>query len=318
MADIAGDAGIKPDKPFLLGASLLSMSLWDKAWSHHAQVLAGDAEALHDMRVALRRLRSCLENYQEPQARAWLSRDIVKQIKAHRSDLGKLGDIMGAVRDFDVLEEYLNEFAARENLNLDASEELQSFRKYLRDERADEFKILARRLKKDRRPKKLRSEFRIWGASLAGVAGLSEDEISLREAARLILQSRIEASLALGQTLDEGANETGQHELRKALRRTRYTLEAFAPAYDGKVKAAVKILVELQDVLGEMQDRTVLNQTLQTAFDVEHEDDLAGDAAQFASYNVNRRRYLLGQVRGLWQQTYDANFWETLHAMSDV
>ena len=317
MADIAGDAGIKADEPFLLGASQLSMSLWDEAWSHDGQVLAGDAEALHDMRVALRRLRSCLENYQAPQARAWLSRAIVKEIKEHRHELGALGDAMGAVRDYDVLEEYLSDFGEREKLDIEASEELQRFRKYLQDARADEFKILARRVKKDGRAQKLRGEFRRWAASLAGVAGLSKDEISLQTAARIILQSRIEASLALGHTLEDGADEAGQHNLRKALRRTRYTLEAFAPAYDGKVKAAVKTLVELQDVLGEMQDRTVLNQTLQKAFKVKHEDDLSGDALRFAQFNVHKRRYLLGQVRALWQQSHNDKFWDTLHAMSD-
>lgn len=66
-----------------------------------ARAAAGDVDAVHDMRVASRRLRVALSNFAvccAPEMR----RDT-------RARLGRLADALGAVRDLDVMIEALNE-----------------------------------------------------------------------------------------------------------------------------------------------------------------------------------------------------------------
>ena len=69
--------------------------------SQEERVTAGDAEAVHDMRVATRRLRVALSNFAacfEAEKRGDL-----------RTRLGQMADLLGAVRDLDVMLEALKQ-----------------------------------------------------------------------------------------------------------------------------------------------------------------------------------------------------------------
>lgn len=68
--------------------------------SQEEMVTAGDAEAVHDMRVATRRLRVALSNF----AACF---DAEKR-RAMRAQLGQIADVLGAVRDLDVMLEALD------------------------------------------------------------------------------------------------------------------------------------------------------------------------------------------------------------------
>jgi CHAD domain-containing protein len=62
--------------------------------AHEAGALAGDVEAIHDMRVTVRRLRVALSNFA-----ACLDKD---EHRKQRHRLSNLADALGAVRDLDV------------------------------------------------------------------------------------------------------------------------------------------------------------------------------------------------------------------------
>ena len=64
MADIAKRAEVQPEEPAVAGVSRMADYLWDEVWNHADQTASGDADALHDMRVAIRRLRSLLQNFE--------------------------------------------------------------------------------------------------------------------------------------------------------------------------------------------------------------------------------------------------------------
>jgi CHAD domain-containing protein len=66
MADLATEAGLRADDEILHAAGKLFTYLWDTAWQHSSATAGGDADALHDMRVAIRRLRSALQNFEGP------------------------------------------------------------------------------------------------------------------------------------------------------------------------------------------------------------------------------------------------------------
>src|SRR5690606_8693594 len=111
-----------------------------------------------------------------------------------------------------------------------------------------------------------------------------------------------------------------------SLRRLRYTFETLGPCYAGDVKPHIKTLVELQDLLGEMQDRAVLHMTALGAFGVPVQfteegirptmpEEVPEDVAAFLTYGTNRRTRLLGQVRGLWKKHQDEGFFEKLREL---
>jgi CHAD domain-containing protein len=312
MADIAKDAKIKPDEPTLSGISRLLGFLWRETWNHAGRTASGDADALHDMRVALRRLRSCLENFEGEKTTPVVTASLRREFQEYRSELGKIGDALGYVRDHDVLDGYLKTYAL-ERLKIKLGENLHAqtqysgllaFERALQDERAKVFAPMVKRINKARRPEGLQENFARWALGLPAAAAPAQ---TLRETARLLLPIRIAEVLALQNTLDDAADEIGHHDLRKALRRLRYTLETLGPCFNAsaeEIKTHLKTLVELQDVLGEMQDRAVLHEKAMECFG-DDESTLPPDIAAFLRYGTYRKRRLLGQVRALWRKTLE-------------
>ena len=75
--------------------------------AQEASALAGEVAAIHDMRVGVRRLRVALSNFA-----ACLDQ---RERRTQRQRLSKLADILGAVRDLDVLSAALQNDQARRN-----------------------------------------------------------------------------------------------------------------------------------------------------------------------------------------------------------
>ncbi len=327
MADIASQAHVRAAEPFALGTSKLCVYLWDEAWQHAPQVLEGDGEALHDMRVALRRLRSTLENCaalhgsaqspaQSPDHGSahieFLRKDIAREMRAERKSLSKIGDALGAVRDFDVLAKYLQDYIEAELELAEGAPEhagLQRFARYLYARRDEHFAPMQKAIERAQRPRRKREEFSRWAHSLAGVR---EPPAELSQAARQILALRVDQAVEMGAVL-RSSDEDQQHNLRKSLRRLRYTLEAFAPAF-AKPKPLIKALTALQDVLGEMQDRSVLRAMLLLCFEVHSIDKLPPGAHEFARFGEHKRDELLQSARSSWDQLASQGFWDALRA----
>ncbi|RYX85591.1 CHAD domain-containing protein [bacterium] len=301
MADIGKDAGLIREESALSGASKLFTYLWDEAWEQAEATGNGDANALHDMRVALRRLRTALQNFEGDKKSPVLSAPLRRELKEWRDEIGKLGDRLGAVRDFDVLSDYVHDF------DKEHSPGLEEFEVILKDEREHNFVPMARKIERCGQQGKLHESFARWSLGLPGA--FSAADLSLDEVAHTLLPARVQEALAHGSALTGGDDEA-QHELRKSLRRVRYTLETFSTCFDRSIKKPVKQLVELQDSLGEMQDRTVLSDWLDKSFKHAPEDVQA-----FAEHGEKRRQKLLEDVRELWKKRIDEGLWENLNKM---
>jgi CHAD domain-containing protein len=303
MADLAKAAGLSGDENLLEGASKLLCHLWNVAWRHAPGTLDGDADDLHDMRVATRRLRSALQNFEGDADAPLVAPHLRREMKEWRRALGKLGDTLGAVRDCDVLNDYLSDYAkTRLRAEIDDASGLAEFRRHLQEQRADAFAVMVKKVNKATRPGALHEEFARFSLGLPAASGPNP---SLKSAARLILPQRKAEALIHAPSLQNAHDEFGQHELRKALKRLRYTLEFFAPCFDESVKARVKQITQLQDTLGEMQDRSVLQSAVQAAFDGAQ---IPTDAQAFLTYGANRRRRLLTQARSQWTTLHDEFF----------
>jgi len=251
-------AGLEVPGPPDLGATNLppSPSVGDVAYvvlrrnlaamlAHEAGTRLGeDAEELHDMRVATRRMRAALS----------LFKDALPIRAQHvRDELGWLGGVLGAVRDLDVQLERLEEWA-RELPEQDkgALDELAGLLEHERDAaRRDLLSCL-----ESSRYERLVSGF---GAMLR--QGPPRRSSSARAPAIAVIPDLVEArhrsaTKAAKRSQRSGAAEDF-HVLRIRCKRLRYALEFVSEIYQGRTTKMVRRVVRLQDALGLMQDARV-------------------------------------------------------------
>jgi CHAD domain-containing protein len=323
MAELSVEAGLSPDEPILEATSKLFAYLWNVAWSHAPGTASGDADALHDMRVALRRLRSALQNFEGTSGEPLISGRVRHEFAAERKLIGKIGDLLGAVRDHDVLDDYLKDYAKIKNTNLAVCPGLTHFERYLQTERAQHFAPMVKRINKALAPGRAREEFARWALGLPGIIGTSD--LTLRQAAAIIIPQRVDDVYAHAFALADGADAEGHHEFRKTLRRLRYALETLGVCFEEATKVHIKKLVAMQDALGEMQDREVLHITAMQAFPqraatgadgaATAEDAFPADVAAFIRFGEMRRRRLLGEARAFWKEHESGGVFDDIRAL---
>jgi CHAD domain-containing protein len=88
-------AGLSPDQPFADAGRIIIAHRFAAMWVHREGTLAGDEEALHDMRVGSRRLRAALDVF----AATFHGGEFRR---LHRLT-ARLTDELGGVRDHDVM-----------------------------------------------------------------------------------------------------------------------------------------------------------------------------------------------------------------------
>ena len=303
MAEIAVEAGLAPEDTALAGASKLFGSLWNSAWEHGHGTAAGDGDDLHDMRVALRRLRTAMQSFEGSKTRPILSARLRGEIREERDRIGALGDRLGAVRDHDVLVHYVKDYAKKRlRTPLEDLPGVAALERYLQTERASYFAPMVKRVNRALEPGALRESFGRWALGLPAASGAS---ISLSSVANVVMPGHLDELESHAAALEPGADPAALHELRKCLRRLRYALESLSVCFERPVKPYVKLIVQLQDLLGEMQDRTVLHQATERAFGAEPPEDVVA----FNEHGSRSRGYLLGQVRHRWREADQAGVW---------
>lgn len=309
MADIALEAQLTSDENALRGASKLFGYLWDAAWQHGHGTASGDAHALHDMRVNLRRLRTAMQNFEGPKSAPVLSSHLRRELRDQSGDVAKISDVLGAVRDFDVLSEYVADYAKKKlDADVEAVEGLAKFTHYLQLQRARAFTPMVKKVGRAQEMGELREEFARWAMGLPAADGAT---ISLETAAKIILPRRLEEALSHAASLEPGADPEAHHDLRKSLRRLRYTLETLSVCFAKPVKPLVAKLVEMQDLLGEMQDREVLAQTTAQCFGKDEPEEIIA----FNAHGTKRVSYLLGRVRTKWEEASKEGLWNELKSL---
>jgi CHAD domain-containing protein len=206
--------------------------------------LGDDAEALHDMRVASRRLRAATA----------LFRDVLPvRFERLRAELGWVGDALGAVRDLDVQMEELDGWI-QEVPEPDRAP-LAAVRTVMEEQRSAARADLLGTLDSARYDRLVRGftqalrtgPLRRAAASRAPVLAAAPD----------LVERRFRAVRKAGKRIEPTSAATEYHTLRKRARRLRYALESFADVYPGETQGLVKRLVAVQDILGEHQDATV-------------------------------------------------------------
>ena len=211
-------------------------------------VREGDPDAVHDMRVATRRLRSTFHIFRPLLDRA--------RTEPLRAELKWLADLLGQVRDGDVLAQRLAEAVRAEPAELVIGPVAARINGRLAARTAGARERLVEGLDSDR-----------YGALLDALRRLAADPLPrrpspkrLRRRARKALvraDRRLDAALAAGTDRD-----LHLHEARKAYKRGRYAAEVLRPVAGGPAGKLARRLADLQDVLGAHQDAIVAGDVL--------------------------------------------------------
>jgi CHAD domain-containing protein len=204
----------------------------DAVRTTEAGTRTGDVDAVHDMRVATRRLRSALRTF----------RPVLRRWQPVRDELKWLATALGGVRDRDVM-------AARLGAELDTQPPelvVGPVRNRLRLT-GDHARALTR-LQAALDSPRYRALLGTLDEIVAAAPSMGRKR--LRKAARKDLR-RADKRLSRARRDDE------LHDARKAYKRARYAVDVLRPAYGKPAQRLRKNLGDLQDVLGDHHDATV-------------------------------------------------------------
>ena len=211
-----------------------------------------DPEALHDMRVATRRMRAAMRIF-EP----YLSRSAARRVQ---KDMRAVARALGAVRDLDVLIIHARNF--RDELPSEQQEDLDGLLDSWAGKRdRARGKMLTLLDSKDYGRFKVRM-MEFLGKAIAPPdqrAGAQPYEV--RHVAGSAIWEHYEAVRAYETLMDQPTVEQ-LHALRITGKYLRYTLEFFSETLPSDGKGLIKDVVSLQDQLGELHDADVASKLI--------------------------------------------------------
>ncbi len=202
--------------------------------------LGADPEAIHDMRVAARRIRTALHLFRGA---------VPAGTEELRAEIKWAATFLGAVRDLDVqrlsLVQVLEDLPAEERAVVHALDDL------LAGRRADAHARMVDGLDAPRFYR-LRTDL----VDLGRGPGLAPVQMSppIAAAAPDIVRRSYRAMRRAGKRLGPDSPSAALHALRLKCKRARYAIEFVAPLYDDTADPLISRLVRLQDLLGDLHD----------------------------------------------------------------
>ncbi|MCA9672175.1 MAG: CHAD domain-containing protein [Myxococcales bacterium] len=244
--------------------------------------LSLDAEYLHKMRVATRRLRAALRNFAgcfDARAELFLL-----------DELRWLAAVLGEVRDFDV---HLIDYSTwRAMLGPEPSHGWHQLRGELVTRREQHKWAMRQALASPRYRKLIARARATFGKAAprrreAGHVGRqTAAEHAAAHVGKRVKQVRRAARRAVSD-----ASGAGVHELRIRCKKLRYTAEFYAPLYGKKLAKRIKRLSSLQDRLGKFQDCMIAGELVERLrADAARQGGVVDDASDYG--------FVLGTIGG--------------------
>ena len=254
--------------------------------NHDCLIRRDAAESIHQMRVALRRLRSAMTMFKE------MLTDPASETL--RTELRWLQQILGAARDWDVLladtvaplEQLLGNLAGYERLCALIAERRQQAR--------------ARALAELARPRlaKLMLLLAFW-TDRAGIDHPSAHR-PVSDLARAILDKR-HRKVRREMTRFSDLSVEGRHQCRIDIKKLRYAVDFFAGLYPvRRGQRLLPLLASLQDRLGTLNDVAIAHDKLEVLVMEDGSAELAWAAGQLIGWHSGRAGRLLGQIHDDW------------------
>lgn len=268
-------------------------------------IASGDAEAVHQSRVAIRRLRAACSLFE----------DVADDDDAPvlRAELKAAATALGPSRDLHVIIDHVA--SAAEARHHDASELLMHL-----GERQDAATQSARQMMAAEPFQRLLFQFAFWlerGAWMNRIEDF-EGEHPLAPFASRALSRRRRKMRRYHEPVSD-MPDSSRHELRKDAKKFRYAAEFFATLRGGqgpsrRRQASVKALERLQDSLGELNDMTVAARSRKAMFEGLDAIVAARLAAQLEEllkeHRKSRRKLLNVAKRSLARITGESAWWK--------
>lgn len=241
-----------------------------------------DPEALHQMRVGMRRLRSAAKGFAP-------ALDLPKA--ARHNQIGKISRSLGSLRDLDVLLETL-ETQYQDTLPDGEKDEFKRALTLLKSERSQAFDAVKETLNSEIYLS-FKNSLADWlnrpsygEMSVLPIQGILPD-LLLPEVSALFLhpgwllgiktkKGKVKINNLTETEVEELFQKQGEtlHDLRKQVKRVRYQMSLFTNFYGKDYSEYVEDLKEIQEVLGKMQDSVVLAETLSRVLGCNLQDSL--------------------------------------------
>jgi len=253
-----------------------------------------DIEYVHEMRVALRRMRAALGLFRKA---------FDGGPAALKGELSWFSGELGLVRDLDVFTEFLHGYAAER-----PGEQQPFVEKLIRSvqrKRRREYRKALGLFESDR----YRAFRETYGSAARRPAGSDGALVPLtasgqrpisREAPRL-LRRRLKKALKYSRRLERYTPEE-QHLLRIQCKRLRYAAEFLADVYPGGLREIIEPMEAVQDGLGDVHDCDVYTDRVTRFLRRQRSDaDAAGAAATLLAHLLERREQRLRSAAAVWR-----------------
>lgn len=242
--------------------AVMQASLMHLQANVHGMLAGGDLEYLHQMRVALRRLRSAFGVFEPVMPEAPVAPMV--------AELKWLASSLGPARDWDV---FLTETLPPIAKEFGSHGELKAF-----SERCGGLQrragAKARRAVRSARYQRLMLLLAGWLESGSGPNELTPDQRAALDApvgefAAKVLEQRYDQVRKRGRRFGK-LSRPELHRLRIAVKKFRYATDFFAGLYEGGlVREARRRLSDLQDILGTINDAATVTNLMTQGFDGE-------------------------------------------------
>jgi CHAD domain-containing protein len=256
-----------------------------------------DVEFVHEMRVAIRRLRAAMRIFRDA---------FEGQLQHESQQLRQLAETLGAARDSDVFLDFLQSYART------CPKKCRSLIAGLVETEKRARRQYYRRAMATCRSEPLRQFLGDFYRTLRQPVG-SEGGLAVRRnrarnplyrGARKALRKRFQAVVKFGprlQNLSSGA----LHELRIACKKLRYATEFFSGVYPPKLQGLIDILVQVQDLLGAAHDLDLYRQQLRVYFEkrfLKQPDAKAAAAVRSMRAHMRRRKkQCIEEADAIWK-----------------
>jgi CHAD domain-containing protein len=254
LVELLSAPGIKPDDPMSeAGRKTFRFHYRRMLYNEPGTRLGEDIEALHDMRVATRRMRAAFRifaPYYEPKVAA-----------RSQKGLKRTGRALGPVRDLDVFRAKIRDHLS--TLPQSQQDDLAAFLAVLETHRDSARQRMNAYLDSDKY-----TRFKERFGRFVEVEGLGSRPIifddgeplpyRVRHVAPVVIYQRLAAVRAYDEWVSiPNPPPERLHSLRIACKRLRYTLEFFREVLGPDTKKLIKAIVTVQDHLGSLQDAVV-------------------------------------------------------------
>lgn len=249
------------------------------------------SEAIHDLRVATRRLRAALTFANDPTT------------SEARAELGRLGRALGAVRDLDVQLAWLDEALASGSLTSIERAGIERFRTEQEAALEPRERALAPILARFTEAVAPRLERGLAKVEARGRLG--------GQRLRRRLRRRIAKLGERTKRARASSDPHTAHQLRKAVKKLRYQVELAEPARPSPLGRLLSLLVPLQHLLGELHDRDVRLPLLERALVSADPAEQPGLIALLRR-ELDARERLAGELTALLSHWHDERIIRTL------